>query len=543
MRRHLIPAVFAALIAAAGTAKAQGPGSAFTYQGELKQGTTVVSGTADLRFRLYDAATGGNQIGLEQSVLAASMSDGRFTVNLDFGAPAFAGAARFLEIDVRVPAGSGAYTTLTPRQALRPAPYAMYALSGNPGPTGPSGPTGPQGATGSQGPQGNQGVPGPTGSPGAPGAQGPAGPAGPTGSQGVPGPTGASPFTLNGTSAVYTAGNVGIGSSTPAGLLEIQGGSNSNGTAGNPTALSYFSGGFRHWIRTRHSPAPDSGNSIDLFVNTSATAGGSTGPGTGSRQVMSLTANNLGSVGIGNTAPGKRLHVGDVGVADSEGMIRLSSRSGTGLAARTWDIGVPETDEDTVNGYSFVIDDIGAGTGPEVVVRFGSGNVGIGTMLPQAKLDVAGTVRAQVIEITGGSDVAEPYTVAPAGDVQPAPGMVVSIDAMQIGRMRVTSQAYDKKVAGIISGANGIQPGITLRQLGTIADGELPVASIGRVWCWCDADLGGPIEAGDLLTTSVTPGHAMKVGDPVASNGATIGKAMSSLEKGRGLVLVLVNLH
>jgi hypothetical protein len=108
--------------------------------------------------------------------------------------------------------------------------------------------------------------------------------------------------------------------------------------------------------------------------------------------------------------------------------------------------------------------------------------------------------------------------------------------------MKVAGRAYDRTVAGIISGANGVNPGITLRQKGTVADGELPVASIGRVWCWCDADANGSIEAGDMLTTSDTPGHAMKVTDFAHANGAVIGKAMSRLKSGRGLVLVLVSL-
>jgi hypothetical protein len=98
-------------------------------------------------------------------------------------------------------------------------------------------------------------------------------------------------------------------------------------------------------------------------------------------------------------------------------------------------------------------------------------------------------------------------------------------------------------VAGIISGANGIQPGLTLGQKGTVADGEMPVASIGRVWCYVDADAGGPVEAGDLLTTSNTPGHAMKASDNSAANGALLGKAMSALESGRGMVFVLVSLQ
>ena len=149
---------------------------------------------------------------------------------------------------------------------------------------------------------------------------------------------------------------------------------------------------------------------------------------------------------------------------------------------------------------------------------------------------------AKVVTITGGSDVAEPYHVTGLKDVQPIAGMVVSIDSNQVGQMRIASRAYDKTVAGILSGANGIAPGITLRQAGTVADGSLPVASIGRVWCYCDADANGPIEAGDMLTTSDTAGHAMKAVDFNRANGSVIGKAMSSLKSGRGLVLVFVSL-
>ena len=69
-----------------------------------------------------------------------------------------------------------------------------------------------------------------------------------------------------------------------------------------------------------------------------------------------------------------------------------------------------------------------------------------------------------------------------------------------------------------------------------------PVALSGRVYVWADASYGA-IEPGDMLTTSTIPGHAMKATDSDRSHGAVIGKAMSSLEKGRGLVLVLVSLQ
>lgn len=176
--------------------------------------------------------------------------------------------------------------------------------------------------------------------------------------------------------------------------------------------------------------------------------------------------------------------------------------------------------------------------------------VGAGTSNANRKVKVwaeggtyfTGEITAPVVNILGGSDVAEPYDVSPADGVDARPGMVVCIDPTHVGRMTVADSAYSPMVAGIISGANGIAPGITLRQKGTVADGALPVATMGRVWAWCDADANGPIRPGDMLTSSGTPGHAMKATDAARRDGAVIGKAMSPLATGKGLVLVLVSL-
>jgi hypothetical protein len=152
-------------------------------------------------------------------------------------------------------------------------------------------------------------------------------------------------------------------------------------------------------------------------------------------------------------------------------------------------------------------------------------------------------VSVPVLEIRGGSDIAEPYHIAPASNIRPQPGMVVVIDQDTVGTLKVASKSYDHAVAGIISGANGVNTGLTLTQKGSsVADGDMPVANVGRVWCYVDADANGSIKAGDLLTTSDTPGHAMWA-DPAKANGAILGKAMSSLDAGKGLVLVLVGLQ
>jgi hypothetical protein len=104
-------------------------GSAFTYQGRLTSGGAPVNGQCDFQFSLFDAASAGTQIGSTQPATNVSVMNGLFTVAIDFGGGAFNGAARWLEIGVRCPAGSGSYTTLSPRQALHAAPYAL-ALPG-----------------------------------------------------------------------------------------------------------------------------------------------------------------------------------------------------------------------------------------------------------------------------------------------------------------------------------------------------------------------------------------------------------------------------
>jgi len=118
--------------------QAQGPeaqavlGTGFTYQGQLRQGGSPVSETCDFQFLLWTESAGGNQFGPTLTKTAVEVTRGLFTVLLDFGAGAFNGDARWLGIRVRCPAGSGSYTTLSPRQAISAAPYALYALGGPP---------------------------------------------------------------------------------------------------------------------------------------------------------------------------------------------------------------------------------------------------------------------------------------------------------------------------------------------------------------------------------------------------------------------------
>ncbi len=99
-------------------------GTAFTYQGRLLTSGSPADGLFDLSFRLMDAAGGGTQIGATFVVDNAVVADGRFTVELNFGTSAFGNGARWLEISVR-PGAGGAYTLLSPRQKLNPAPYAL----------------------------------------------------------------------------------------------------------------------------------------------------------------------------------------------------------------------------------------------------------------------------------------------------------------------------------------------------------------------------------------------------------------------------------
>lgn len=152
-------------------------------------------------------------------------------------------------------------------------------------------------------------------------------------------------------------------------------------------------------------------------------------------------------------------------------------------------------------------------------------------------------VVTDVLQIQGGSDVSEHFEIRGRKENSlPLPGMVVSIDPENPGDLVVSDQAYDRRVAGIISGAGGVQPGMLMRQKRSEADGKCPVALTGRVYCWADASKGS-IEPGDLLTTSDTAGHAMKVTDYTRAQGAILGKAMSRLNSGRGLVLVLITLQ
>lgn len=168
------------------------------------------------------------------------------------------------------------------------------------------------------------------------------------------------------------------------------------------------------------------------------------------------------------------------------------------------------------------------------------GNFVFGTAADNTEVKIHGEVTATSYNTSAGADLAEPFAFNK--NVKVEPGTVVAIDPHNVGKLRVADSAYDKTVAGIVSGANGISAGIVMQHDELATDNDALVALSGRVYVKVDAQYGA-IRAGDFLTTSDTSGHAMKASDHDLAQGAIIGKAMSSLDEGTGMVLVLVSLQ
>ena len=135
------------------------------------------------------------------------------------------------------------------------------------------------------------------------------------------------------------------------------------------------------------------------------------------------------------------------------------------------------------------------------------------------------------------ADCAEAFNIGSEVTVEPGTVMVLGEEDALFPSQR----AYDKRVAGVVSGAGDYKPGIVLDRQQSESNRQ-PIALLGKVYCKVDAQYGA-IEVGDLLTTSATPGHAMKAGEPLQAFGAVIGKALRPLKDGQGLIPILIALQ
>lgn len=263
--------------------------------------------------------------------------------------------------------------------------------------------------------------------------------------------------------------------------------------------------------------------------------------------VYGLAANAHGVIGETKNGNGVLGITGNgVSTGGQAGVFGLAGQ-GAGVigVSNTW-IGVYGESQGTVSGSAGVH---GVGKTNNIGVRGecpgGIGILGTGKIaaafegLVQAKndMEVWGTLNVTVDIKLAGADCAEEFEIAPAESVDPGTVMVLGDE----GALQASREAYDKRVAGIVSGAGDYQPGLVLdRQAGR--ENRQPIALMGKVFCKVDAGYGA-IRIGDLLTTSPTPGHAMKAADPMQAFGAVIGKALRPLSEGQGLIPVLVTLQ
>jgi hypothetical protein len=152
-------------------------------------------------------------------------------------------------------------------------------------------------------------------------------------------------------------------------------------------------------------------------------------------------------------------------------------------------------------------------------------------------LHVTGNITTDGDVILSNADCAEEFDLA--GNVPVEPGMVMVLN--EDGEVTQSQEAYDKRVAGVVSGAGSYRPAILLDKQATDRK-RVPLALLGKVCCRVDVS-NGAIAAGDLLTTSSTPGRAMRLSDPVRGFGASLGKALRPHSEGSGLIPILIALQ
>lgn len=339
----------------------------------------------------------------------------------------------------------------------------------------------------------------------------------------------ATPFALNTRGvSVSSTGRVGIGTDTPTQQLDIRGGLRVGDGVTPEQDINFYSLNGAWQLGTNNTGSGIDNNHFYIWDDSY------------DDYILSVP-NGSRRVGINTTAPETTLDVNGVASVDmlevdGEAFVGSNNINEQGVHILSlngeWEIGSNVSGSGTDSNQFYIYDHFSDRYA--LTAQKGTGRIGIGTTSPATSLDVNGAVT-----IRGGADIVEGFETATTDVVEP--GTLMVIDPENPGKLMLSTQAYDAKVAGVVSGANGVNPGIKLGQDG-VMDGDLPVAMTGRVYVKCSAE-NGPVMPGDRLTTSSIPGHAMKATDSDRSDGAVIGKAMTSLDAETGMVLVLVNLQ
>jgi len=328
---------------------------------------------------------------------------------------------------------------------------------------------------------------------------------------------------------VLANGNVGIGTANPSKLLHLYG-------AVNPRIM----------VEAPSDQTPEynlkrGDNAFNLYMN----SGNDLAFWSGGDRV---TFTDDGKVGIGTTIPEQKLHVMGIGCFDlGGGRVSISTPLGwPGIIALSSN-GHRRDISFNDNGLYIAVSSSASGPSADNgITILENGNVGMGTTNtnPSQRLTVRGNILIEsastgnpVVELGEGLDYAEGFDVSDNREI--GPGSVLVIDPNHPGKLALSNQAYDSKVAGIVAGANGLGSGVRLG----VGEFDYNVALAGRVYCNVDATYS-EVSPGDLLTTSPTPGYAMVVKDHTKAQGAILGKAMEKLAEGeKRQILVLVTLQ